>query len=140
MFFLEKMKRMQYEREKQKQKNKQKQRLNKMIHTHKKRRNNKKKCTRKEKLSINEINKCTEMARNAMRVLQGENVKHKLIIKTFEKKCSEICHQKCDFCKTVSLQLEVYPIGNNFICANCQKEKNGLQPILPIWYNKNGDP
>jgi hypothetical protein len=131
---------MQYEREKQKQKNKQKQRLNKMIHTQKQRRNNKKKFTRKEKLSINEINKCTEMARNAMQVLQGEKVKHKLIIKTFEKKCSEICHQKCDFCKTVSLQLEVYPIGNNFICANCQKEKNGLQPILPIWYNENGDP
>jgi hypothetical protein len=42
------MKRMQYEREKQKQKNKQKQRLNKMIHTQKQRRNNKKNAPEKK--------------------------------------------------------------------------------------------
>jgi hypothetical protein len=131
---------MQYKREKQKQKNKQKQRNTKKIHSQKQRRNNNKKCIRKEKLSIDEIKKCTETARNTMQILQNEKIKHKKIIKTFEKQCSEIHHRKCDFCKTISLQLEVFPIENNFICADCQKEKNGLQPILPIWYNENGDP
>ena len=62
----------------------------------------------------------------------------------FESQCEKLGHKKCDFCRSVSMQLKITNTPNVKACSSCITNKchkdNSRTPLLPIWYNDNNEP